>query len=762
MRFIPTLRTAVCLLALLLVDDPESAAAPPHEPLAAAFADVPPPVPPATINRDSSGQATVRGVRLSTALRIDGRLDEAVYTQVPPMSDFIQNDPHEGAPASEKTDVWVFFDDRNVYIVGRCWESRPESIVANEMRRDNVNIVQNDQFAWSIDTFHDRRNMLFFEVSASGGRIDGQVTNERQIALDWNPIWDVKTGRFEGGYVVEAAIPFKSLRYAPGEAQVWGFQVRRRNMAKNEYSYLTPIPASVGSQGHFRAALAATLVGIQAPAGARNLDIKPYVTGNLTTDKAARPVIDNDAGQDVGVDVKYGVTRSLAADFTINTDFAQVEADEQQVNLTRFNLFFPEKREFFLENQGTFAFAASATSAGGQPTGDTPILFYSRRIGFSQNQAVPILAGGRLTGRVGRFSFGALDIGTRQAPQARAAATNFAVLRLKRDILRRSSVGIMATTRSVAQGGTGSNDALGIDGTFAFFANLAVNLYWAKTRTHGLTDSDTSYRTQMEYAGDRYGLTLDRLVVGDNFNPEVGFVRRDNIRESLGQLRFSPRPKSIKSIRKLSGVGTFTNIDDLAGRLQTRTLDGEFAIEFQNSDRFSVGVSDNEERLPRPFTVTPTSRIPVGQYQFAVARAGYALGQQRPISGTIAVERGGFYHGDRTSLTFSRTRVNLTPRFSLEPSVSVNWIDLPGGSFRTTVGGSRITYTMTPLMFASALVQYNSVSRRVSTNVRLRWEYRPGSELFAVYNDERDTIGQRFPDLQNRALILKVTRLFRF
>jgi hypothetical protein len=207
------------------------------------------PAPPATINRDAEGRATVRAVRIETPLTIDGRLDEAIYREMAPITDFIQNDPKEGAPASEKTDVWLFYDRDNFYVVGRCWESHPETLVANEMRRDNVSIVQDDQFAWGLDTCLDRRNMLIFEVSASGGRIDGQVTNERQVNLDWNPIWDVRTSRFEGGYIVEAAIPFKSLRYRQGSAQVWGLQVRRHNMAKNEYSYLTPIPAYVGSQG---------------------------------------------------------------------------------------------------------------------------------------------------------------------------------------------------------------------------------------------------------------------------------------------------------------------------------------------------------------------------------------------------------------------------------------------------------------------------------------------------------------------------------
>ena len=718
---------------------------------------------PSPAGAQSPSRLEIRAARAPAPFRIDGKLDEAPYGSVAPIADFIQMEPNGGQPASEKTEVWVFFDTDNVYVAMKAWESRPDLMVANEMRRDSNNIRMGDCVGFSLDTFHDGRNAYQFEVNPLGARTDGQSANERQYNSDWNPVWDLAVGKFEGGWTVEAAIPFKSLRYQPGAAQVWGFNARRNNKWKNEISFLARIPPAFGiGRGSFAASLFPTLAGIDAPPGSKNLEIKPYAIADLTTDRLASPAITNDLDGDVGLDVKYGVTQSLTADFTYNTDFAQVEADEQQVNLTRFSLFFPEKREFFLENQGMFGFAASSVSIGGQPSGDTPLLFYSRRIGLNQGQAVPILAGGRLTGRAGRFSIGAIGIGTRDAPRARAAATNFGVLRLRRDILRRSSVGLMATTRSVTQSGTGSNDAYGVDGTFAFFANLAFNAYWAKTRTTGLEGSDTSYRTQMEYAGDRYGLMLDRLVVGDNFNPEIGFVRRDNIRESIGQLRFSPRPASIKSVRKFSGIGTFTHIDDVGGLLQTQTADGEFAIELQNSDRFSAGITNNFERLTQPFAIPPSARIPVGEYRFTVARAAYLFGQQRPLSGTLSVEHGGFYDGHRTSATFNRTRVNLSPRFSLEPNVSINWIDLPTGAFTTTLAGSRVTYTMTPLMFASALVQYNSSTNRASTNLRLRWEYRPGSELFVVYNDEHDTFLQRFPNLQNRAFIIKVTRLFRF
>ena len=224
-------------------------------------------MPPDVISRDASGHATVRAVRLASPLTVDGRLDEAVYRDVPAISDFIQNDPQEGEPATEKTEVWVLFDSSTLYIVARCWESQPERMVVNEMRRDNTNIVQNEGIAFGLDTFHDRRNSVVFELNAIGGRIDGQVTNERQMNMDWNPVWDLKIGRFENGWTVETAIPFKSLRYRPGRAQTWGFNARRVNRWKNEVSYITRIPASMTLRGHFQSSLMATLVGLEVPSG---------------------------------------------------------------------------------------------------------------------------------------------------------------------------------------------------------------------------------------------------------------------------------------------------------------------------------------------------------------------------------------------------------------------------------------------------------------------------------------------------------------
>ena len=722
----------------------------------------PPPGAPEVIARDASGMATLRAVRLTTPIQIDGRLDELVYANVLSMSDFIQNDPAEGEPATEKTEVWVFFDADNVYVTARCWESRPDRLIANEMRRDNVRIVRDDNFAWMFDTFYDRRNGVVFEVSAIGGRIDAQVTDEQQINLDWNPVWDVTVARFEQGWVMEAALPFKSLRYRPGLAQVWGFQARRINRWKNETSYLTPLSAAQTNRGHWRSSLAATLVGLEAPQGLRNIEIKPYAISDLTSDANARPQVSNDIGGDFGVDLKYSITQNLTTDFTYNSDFAQVEADEQQVNLTRFSLFFPEKREFFLENQGTFAFGGVATSGREAGLTDTPVLFYSRRIGLNEGKVVPIRAGGRLTGRVGRFSIGVLNIQSDVEEISAAPATNFSVIRVKRDLLRRSSVGFMFTGRSVAQEGTGTNEAYGIDGAFGFFDDLTINTHWARTQTDGRTGDDVSYRAQLDYAGDRYGAQVEHLLVGDQFDPGIGFVRRRDMRRSFGEFRFSPRPLSIETVRRFSWTGSFVYIENGLGQVETSEGDGEFAIEFENSDRLSLGYRGTHEFLPRAFSIAKDVVLPVGSYDFAAARVGFEFGPQRLVSGNVLVEHGTFFSGDKTEVSLTQGRVSVTSQFSLEPTYSVNWIDLAEGSFTTHLVGTRATYTVTPLMFASSLLQYNSSLEAVSANVRFRWEYQPGSELFVVFNEERDTRARTFPALANRAVIIKINRLFRF
>jgi len=728
----------------------------------------PEPVAPAVISRDDEGRATVRAVRLREALRIDGRLDEAHYTDVVPMSGFIQVEPQHGAEATEQTDIWVGFDDENLYVSARMWDDDLSRLVATEMRRDTDTMFQgNDIISFIFDTFNDRRNGVMFSANPIGGRSDTQVTGERQFNRDWNPVWSLETGRFDRGWTIEISIPFKSLRYQPGRAQVWGFNAMRTKRSKNEMSLLTKVPLGRQQAAITQTAYAATMVGLEVPPAARNFDLKPYAISSLTTNRNAVPAIENDPHAEAGLDFKYAVTQGLTADVTINTDFAQVEADEQQVNLTRFSLFFPEKREFFLENQGTFSFGGVQLSSfnSSQNTSVAPILFYSRRVGLNQGREVPLEAGGRLTGRVGRYTLGVLNAQTGDESEelpSPARATNFSVVRLKRDLLRRSSVGVMATGRSVAQNTAGSNLAYGVDGSFLFLENLAINTYWARTETDGRTGSDTSYRAELNHNADRYGVQLERLAVGEDFNPELGFLRRGNFKRNYAQLRFSPRPRRMRMVRRFRYQASLTYVEDGAGALESREQNGEFAIEFQGGDQFNVGVLDSYEFLQQPFPIASSVTLPVGGYHFRTGRIGLNLGRQRRVGASISLEHGTFYSGHRTSLNVSQARVSLTNALSVEPTYSLNAVDQVEGDFTTHLLGSRITYTMTPLMFVSALVQYNSGLNAVSTNARLRWEYQPGSELFVVYNEERNTLTRNFPSTATRALIVKINRLLRF
>jgi hypothetical protein len=559
------------------------------------------------------------------------------------------------------------------------------------------------------------------------------------------------------------AIPFFSLRYLPGRTQVWGFNARRTSRWKNEHSHITKLPNALGSRAIFQVSQAATLVGLEAPPLSKQLEVAPFVTSSVTSDNTATPALSRKLAGDFGVNAKYGITRSLTLDLTYNTDFAQVEADEQQINLTRFSLFFPEKREFFLENQGTFSFggAGAVTAGPSAAASDTPILFYSRRIGLSGGRAVPLRAGGRLTGRAGRYSIGALNIQSSPDTALGIQAENFSTVRVRRDFLRRSSFGMIFTNRTPLDGAP-SNTVVGVDGTLAFFNNLAFNTYAARSATTGRSGDNESYRAQLDYAGDRYSVQAEQLVVGKNFDPGIGFIRRNDFRRSAGLLRFSPRPRSSRRVRKLIFQGTLGYVEDGQGRPQTRTWEGLFETEFHSGDRFALAYTENFEFLLRPFQPVSTLRIPAGGYTFGVARVGYYFGTQRRLAASVGLEHGDFYDGKRTALTISRGLISIHPQFSIEPTAVINHIEHPTVVSTTQLIGTRATYMRSARMFVSALVQYNSSNNSLSANTRLRWEYRPGSELFVVFNEQRDTLGGGAPDLVGRSLVFKLNRLVRF
>ena len=538
---------------------------------------------------------------------------------------------------------------------------------------------------------------------------------------------------------------------------MWGINFKRTVRWKNELSYPVPMPAFLGFGAIFAVSYAAQLVGLEVPASGKNLEIKPYAISELRTDRGARPSFANRGDGDVGLDVKYGLT----LDATYNTDFAQVEDDVQQVNLTRFNLFFPERRDFFLEGQGIFAFAG-VTGSG--TSSNTPVLFFSRRIGLNSGRPVPIIGGGRLTGKAGAYSIGMLDIQSGDEPAAAARPTNFSVLRIRRDLLSRSNIGAIYTRRSETSGGTGAGETFGVDALYSASRSLNVNAYVARTRTAGVQRDDASHLARFDYNADRYGLQLEHLSVGRNFNPEVGFLRRTDFTREFAQARFSPRPGRTRmtAVRRFVYQGSLEYFENGASRVDMRETAGSFAAELQNSDVLTVGYVDDYEFIPRPFTIAAGVAVPVGGYDYRSAQVSYLMGQQRPFSGTLSYQQGSLYDGTKRTLGFSSGRLELSPQLAIEPVGSVNWVKLPWGDFTTTVVSGRSTYTLTPHMFVSALFQYNSSIKTLSTNARLRWEYQPGSELFVVYSDGRDTVPKGYPELMNRAFVIKIDRLFRF
>jgi hypothetical protein len=727
----------------------------------------------ATINQAGNAGVTLRAVRVSEPLRIDGVIEERFYQTTRPITEFIQSLPVENGEPSQLTEVWIGFDDTNVYLSAKVWDSAgPDAWTANEMRRDGPQLRENDNFGFFIDTFYDRRNAVGLYANALGGLADFQITNEAGINRDWNPIQETRTALFDGGWSIEFAIPFKSLRYRSGREQIWGIQLRRTVLRRNEWNYIRALPLSVagtGPTGGLRVSMYGTLVGIEAPPPSLRLEVKPYGISGVRTDITADPRVSNDRYANTGLDIKYGITNNLTADFTYNTDFAQVEVDEQQVNLTRFSLFFPEKREFFVESQGLFNFGSGGLGGGGGGRGGVgrgwsgaPTLFYSRRIGLESGVAVPILGGGRVTGKVGPFDVGLVSIQTDDAPSVGAQSTNFSVLRLRRDIFSRSNVGVLLENRSRSLSSTGSNQAWGVDGSFGLSDEVSLLAYYAESQTDGLNGLNASYQGQFRYNGDKWGVNIDHLVVGDDFNPELGFVRRKDFRQTFLSGRFSPRTNSISAIRKITLQGNLGYLENEQSRfLESRNWSGQFGIEFENSDRFNLTYTDNYERLVEDAQISRAT-ISAGRYSFADVRLSYTLGPQRPYAGNLSLRRGDYYGGEVTSLGMSRGRVEVTPQLSVEPSISFNWIDLPQGKFNQHVAANRVTYTLTPRAYVSGVVQYNSGSDRFSGNFRFRWEWAPGSDLFIVYTEERETdVLDRWSELRNRGFVIKVTRLFR-
>ena len=718
-----------------------------------------PPAPAAgeAVSRDADGRVTLRAFRLSAPITVDGVLDDPVYEQVPAAGGFLQQEPDEGAPASEATRVWVLYDAENLYIAADL--EHPGPLMAGEMRRDHMNIGWNDSLLVILDTFYDRRNGFLFHTNPLGALYDAQVTDERNRNSDWNTVWWVKSRILEGGWTTEIRIPFRSLRYPAGGDQLWGINFQRNIKHRNEKVFFTPTPQAYNRNGLLRLSNAATLVGLEAPAGSRRMELKPYAIGSQT-DAPLRDINSEWSG-DFGADFKFGVTEGITADVTWNTDFAQVEDDETQVNLSRFSLFYPEKREFFLEGQGVFDFGGRQPQLFRGPT-DMPIPFFSRSIGISGGSAVPILGGARLHGRAGAYQMGLMNIQTGAVADLDVTSTNFSAFRIKRDIFARSNIGVIATHRNVGADGTGANSLYGVDGNFNPTEHIRVNTFYMATREPGVETGHraASYMGQFRYDTDLIDVSAERMYLGEDFNPGMGFVRRRDFTKNGGSFTFAPRPRGIDRIRQFEFKVDANRYDRPDSNLETLEYNFEGRAIFESSDRLVVTHNVTEEHLLEGFGLSSEVGVPAGSYRFARSGLRFWLGTHRAVSGYVRYEFGDFFGGTRREVSYwGRAEVNR--RFSMEPNISLNWIEVPEGEVQAQVTRLRATYTVSPQSFVGALVQYNSAAQLFSANVRFRWEYSPGSDVFVVFSTNRDG-DDGLSGLTDRALVVKFTRLFRF
>jgi hypothetical protein len=688
----------------------------------------------------------IKAVRVDEPPKVDGEFDDPVWIGVERARDFIQTEPNTGEPASEPTEVRMVFTEKSLFFAVQCFDSAaPQGLVVTDVKKD-FSTRDSDVFEIMLDTFNDDRNGFVFGTNPKGARFDAQIGSEGQnFNRDWDAVWIVEAKITDEGWQLEIEIPFKTLRFIPGEEQTWGLNFLRRIRRKREDSYWSPIPRPFRIT---RVSLGGTLDGLGGIDQGRNLRFKPYLVapvGRAEDD-------DVDFKPDVGLDIKWGVTPGSTLDVTVNTDFSQVEADEEQINLTRFSLFFPEKREFFLESSSIFEVGRIG---GGFRSRPYMMPFFSRRIGIEDEELVPILVGGRLTGRAGAYGYGALTMQT--AEFGEIPSTNFSVVRLKRNFLRRSEFGGIFVNKQQASGGD-YNRTFGLDANLTFLDYLSVNSYLLKSQTPDLKGDDVAGDIRMSWDDGFWEIEGRHLSVQENFNPEVGFVRRENIKRTSGEFGITPRPREmIPAVREFRPSVQAEYLTNQEGELETRAFEGRFTTEFENGTQASIASDSSFERLSEPFEIRDGQFIEAGDYKFKRFSAMFSTDRSRVVSGTARYEGGGFYDGDRKTVGFG-FRLQPSYRFRFETDWRRNDIDLPSGDFDTDLVGSRLGYAFSTDMFLNAVIQYNSESKEIISNIRYNFIYKPLSDLFLVYNERRSTTGE----VIDRAIILKLTYMLAF
>lgn len=700
-----------------------------------------------------------------TAPVMDGRLEDAAWTLAPAVSDFFQREPMPGAPVSERTEVRFLVDREAIYVGAWLWDRDPGGIIPGERIRDGQ-LSNSDYVAVIFDTYLDRQNGFLFATTPAAIEYDAQVVKEGEgggvlqsgqgrmqagsmggLNLNWDASWTVRTSRDSLGWYAEFRIPFSTLRYAGGGIQTWGLNVVRSIRRRNEDAYWSPIPRQFSIT---RLSLAGELQDLQVPAR-RTATLTPYALAATSRDFPTQPEFDQRG--DVGGDAKLGLTPSLTLDLTYNTDFAQVEVDEQRINLTRFPLFFPEKRPFFLENAGTF-------SAG---TPQAVELFFSRRIGIDANgQPVPILGGGRVSGNVGGVTVGALQIFTDDADSVQAGNA-YSVARAAREFGRRSRVGVIGVGRVATDDGSNHNWTAGLDGRLGLGDAITFDWWAAATTTPGLDDgSNLGLSARLGHQTREWNNSARFVQVGEDFNPEVGFLNRQDYRYLEGTvMRFIPIPPWSWVRYGLPHI-SYRGYFGLDGVYESGYVHIDPELEFANGGRFGPELNLQHETLREPFAISPADSVtlPAGEYDWAFLGVDFATDPSAGVSVSSRLELGGFYNGTRYG---GNATLTLRPSAAFTGSLLLDYndISLEQGDFVRSLAGIRLGYFFTPRISLQTLVQYSNQAQLWTANVRFAWLNTGGTGLFVVFNDSEEATGfAEWTRPRARAFTVKYTYQF--
>ena len=706
----------------------------------------------------------IYAARVEEGPQLDGRLDDAAWQQARPVASFVQRNPAYWMPGTESTSARVVYDSEKIYFGFDCYMSDRDQLVANNMRRDS-RLSSDDNVQIMLDPFNDKQNGVFFMVNALGCQNDRLLSNEgRTYNEDWDCIWEARTTRHEKGWTAEVAIPFDQLRFNESENMEWGINLGRGIATKNEEVAFAVGRRNASPRARYTMSDLGSLRGLKAVKRKRLLQVKPYVlpgtSKNFTTANPAE-----EETFEAGADLRMGITSNLALDLSYNTDFAQVEADQEQVNLTQFSQFFPEKREFFLEGSTLFDFGEAAEIRGGDTQPPT-LLFYSRRIGLDGGQKVPIMLGSKLAGKAGRTSMGALNVLTDRATVGNStlSRSNFSVLRMKQDLFARSNIGFIAVNKLTWDRGQVQHDrAGGVD--FSFSPNREFNIqgFYARTWNANDQDSDDARFVRMDYRSTFVSARAIYLGVENNFEPTVGFVNRRRGMRAFhrydARVLLIPRPGGSEVRNFWIGPDVRMITDDHNNVQYWRSRVFWYA-QFYSGDRIYVNFERQHDVISRTFRPSRRRRdvfVPLGDYTFSIFKIGARTDSSRPFEVDVSFDAGTYYNGERYRIELE-SAYRPSGRFSIETIMDVNWIWLPeGGKVNIQTLSNRLLYSLSTDFFVKVFAQVNNDRELVGANFLLNYRFRPGSDLFLVYDhgfDSADGLNQT-----GRAVLVKLSYL---